>query len=485
MLINLTDYRIESHVHLYRQGGLNIAYDVNSGSLHLLDDATFAYIGEWIDYQRADPDELDSPESMLTDTCRQLCSGVKSDILRELAQLQAQQVLFSDPVIFEQKDFNQSYVKAICLHVAHDCNLRCGYCFAGMDHPSEDRSLMSLETGKKVLDFIITASGSRPHCEVDFFGGEPLLNWPVVKDLVLYGRDLEKQSDKKIKFTMTTNAVLFSDEIQDFAEKEGISVVLSMDGRPSVHDRMRPFADSTGSYDTIVDRVSAWMRRHQKSSRYATGTYSYVRGTYTSHNLDFYRDVLHLAGLGIERISLEPVVATGRGQCSYVLTEDHTAALCESYDILGEEARNGNFTFFHFNAGMAGVCLPKRLSGCGAGYEYLAVSPEGDLYPCHQFVGKEAFRMGSVYDINMSDDGFVCWKTDLPEKFRHATIFSKAECRECWARFSCSGGCHASNAALGGSLNGVYTLGCILQKKRLEVAYYLKLLDALEMNQCG
>jgi uncharacterized protein len=257
---------------------------------------------------------------------------------------------------------------------------------------------------------------------------------------------------------------------------------------------MRPFSDQSGSYDVIADRVSAWMRRHRQTSRYAAGTYSYVRGTYTRHNLDFYRDVLHLAGLGIERISLEPVVApSGEGgeSCTYALTQEHVETVCESYDILGEEARKGNFAFFHFNAGLAGACLAKRVSGCGAGYEYLAVSPEGDLYPCHQFVGQEAFKMGSLTGRMGSDpeehtDGNEAESIaagNLAEKFRQTTIYSKPACRACWARFSCSGGCHASNVAHGGSLDEVYTLGCILQKKRIEVAYYLKICEAEEQKQ--
>ncbi|MCL1918010.1 MAG: thioether cross-link-forming SCIFF peptide maturase [Peptococcaceae bacterium] len=492
--LDLKNYPIASHVHLYRQGGMNIAYDVNSGSLHLLDDMTFAYIGEWSDYQKAFPQGLDRPESMLAATGHSLNRTAKADILRELAELQAEDLLFSRPVVFEGPETPQRpqiEIKAICLHVAHDCNLRCGYCFAGTGPFGGGRGLMSLEVGKKALDFVVRASGVRKHCEVDFFGGEPLLNWPVVRDLVGYGRELEKRSGKTIKFTMTTNGVLFTDEVQDFVEKEHISLVLSLDGRQETHDRMRVFCDGSGSYEAVVDRVSGWMRRHAQTSRYAMGTYSYVRGTYTRHNLDFYRDVLHMADLGIERISLEPVVASsgtlsdaspgspsdGECSCSYGLTREHVEALCESYDILGEEARKGNFTFFHFNAGLAGPCLPKRLSGCGAGYEYVAVSPEGDLYPCHQFVGQEAFKMGSLFQDSLG--GLTEKATaDLAERFRQTTVYSKAACRGCWARFSCSGGCHASNVAHGGALDEVYVLGCALQKKRLEVAYYLQICEA-------
>ncbi|MCL1790486.1 MAG: SPASM domain-containing protein [Peptococcaceae bacterium] len=548
MLIDsITNYPIGANVHIYRQGGLNIAYDVNSGSLHLLDDLTFALIGEWIAYQKAYPQSLERPEEMIAATGQDLPEGAKADILHELAGLQEQQILFSKPVSEgtrgragskrdsewqESERDTDKRIKAICLHVAHDCNLRCGYCFAGTGDFGGARGMMSLDVGKKALDFIFQACGERPHCEVDFFGGEPLLNWPVVRDLVLYGRELEEKTGKTAKFTMTTNAVLFTEEVQDFVEKEHISVVFSLDGRPEVHDRMRPFPDGSGSYRIIADRVSAWMRNHKETSRYATGTYAYVRGTYTRHNLDFDRDVMHLAGLGIERISLEPVVApatvTASGSlasssgavssgasssgavlsgtassgaaspsgtassgavCDYALTHKDIDVLGESYDRLGEEARKGGFTFFHFNAGLAGVCLPKRVSGCGAGTEYLAVSPEGDLYPCHQFVGKEAFCMGSL--MNGADNAQGdSWEnvvrnpaaTKLADQFRQANIYGKAACRMCWARFSCSGGCHASNVTHGGSLFDVYELGCVLQKKRLEVAYYLQIRETLQLS---
>ncbi|MCL1853993.1 MAG: SPASM domain-containing protein [Peptococcaceae bacterium] len=513
MPLDLKNYAIDSHVHTYRQGGFNIAYDVNSGSLHLLDDMTFAYIGEWAAYQKAFPRSLEHPEEMLAATGRQLTEQAKAEILGELAGLQKRQLLFAKPVSEEAHAkavkaqalgagtgaAALKRIKAICLHVAHDCNLRCGYCFAGTGHFGGDRGLMSLEVGKKALDFVFAAGGGRPHCEVDFFGGEPLLNWPVVRDLVLYGRELERQTGRTVKFTMTTNAVLFTEEVQDFVEKEHISMVFSLDGRPEIHDRMRPFADRSGSYEVIADRVSDWMRRHRKASRYATGTYAYVRGTYTRHNLDFDRDVMHLAGLGIQRISLEPVVAPPGKDCAYALGHEHVEALEASYDRLGEEARQGKFAFFHFNAGLAGVCLPKRLSGCGAGSEYLAVSPEGDLYPCHQFVGQEAFRMGSL-DGGLTDsltggltgglsDSLSCaWEcvlenaAVLTEQFRRANVYGKATCRECWARFSCSGGCHAANVTHGGSLYDVYELGCVLQKKRLEVAYYLRICETMDSD---
>ncbi len=298
------------------------------------------------------------------------------------------------------------------------------------------------------------------------------MNFDVVKELVGYGRKAAAKKNKKIKFTMTTNAVLLNKEVRAFLEKEDISVVLSLDGRKEVNDRVRPFPGGKGSYDKILPHIMEFIKERPEASPYAIGTYYYVRGTFTHFNTDFHKDVIHLAELGIDRISLEPVVA--EPHMEYAFKEEDMVKINEAYDILGEtvldyKAQGKAFNFFHFNAGLdAGPCLPKRLSGCGAGYEYAAISPEGDIYPCHQFVGQAQYKMGSLYE-----DGSL--NPDIVRAFRQANIYAKPECMDCWARYSCSGGCHASNTAYSGQLNEVYPLGCQLQRKRLEVAYYLKI----------
>lgn len=473
-MLKLKNYNIAKNVHLYRQGGLNVAYDVNSGSLHVLDDKTYDYIMEISHLQKNGLEEQDHDEQLLKGAGGRLSFQEKKEILQELGQLQAANLLFSQ----EAEKIELSYpekpiIKAMCLHVAHDCNLRCKYCFAGTGPFGGNRELMSLETGKLALDFLLKHSGARSQCEVDFFGGEPLLNFPVVQELIAYGKEIAQKAGKTMKFTLTTNAVLLNQAIADFLEKEGVSVVLSLDGRKEVNDRMRPYANGKGSYDRIMPQILRFIEKRPNSSPYAIGKYYYVRGTYTHYNTDFYKDVLHMADLGIKMVSVEPVVAFSNEE--YAFQEEDLPKIKESYDILGEKVleyrQNGKeFSFFHFNAGLdEGPCLPKRLSGCGAGHEYVAISPEGEIYPCHQFVGQEQYRLGSLHDSNSE------LTEDIVRKFRNANVYAKEECGSCWARYSCSGGCHAANAAFSGELTKVYALGCELQKKRLEVAYYLKI----------
>lgn len=475
LMLDLTDYCIAKNVHIYRQGELNIAYDVNSGSLHILDEKTYNFIREMIAYQENTslaPDwKAEKPGSSLS-------VNEKEEILQELGRLQQENILFSQEI--EEKEPSYSpfpLIKALCLHVAHDCDLRCRYCFAGTGPFGGKRKLMSRETGIKALDFLLEHNGDRPHCEVDFFGGEPLLNFPVVQDLIAYGKKAAAQKGKSMKFTLTTNAVLLDERKIDFFEQEGISLVLSLDGRKEVNDKMRPFSDGRGSYDLILPKILNLAEKRSGSSRYATGRYYYVRGTFTRYNTDFYKDVLHMADLGIDRISVEPVLASPSDH--YAIRKEDIEQIKESYDILGDkileyEQAGKGFAFFHFNAALdEGPCLAKRLSGCGAGHEYIAVSPEGDIYPCHQFVGQEEYKLGSV---NNPDSGL---RQDIVEEFRRANIYSKEECRSCWARFLCSGGCHAANAVYGGGLTKVYSLGCEFQKKRLEVACYLQIKQVL------
>jgi len=472
-MLDLSGYNMKKNVHIFKQGGEFIAYDVNSGSLHRLDEAAYAVLQALL---TAEERGLGLNTEVVGTLIGSSLSAVEiEEILRELALLQEEGTLFSPEAEAKGPVYPpKPLVKAICLHVAHDCNLRCEYCFAGTGAFGGNRELMDLETGKRAIDFVLEASGHRSHCEVDFFGGEPLLNFSVVKELVHYGKTAAAELGKSIKFTLTTNAVLLNEEVQNFLEAEDISVVLSLDGRPEVHDRMRPYANGRGSYDKVVPAIQKFVQKHPESSPYAIGTYYYVRGTYTHFNLDFDRDVAHMLDLGIERISLEPVVASAEEP--YAFQPEDIEVIKESYDRLGEEivrrrAQGEEFSFFHFNTAFEqGPCLPKRLSGCGAGHEYVAISPEGDIYPCHQFVGQEQYKLGSLYAEEP-----LALKPSLVEAFRSAHVYAKPSCRECWARFACSGGCHAANSAATGKLTEVYALGCEFQKKRLEVAFYLKI----------
>jgi len=477
-------YRVKTNVHSYSQGDLYIAHDVNSGSLHLLDERTFNVLKAIEDLQEGEGKLTQEGinQVFLKAGKQVLAEEELAEIFKEMEELRQEGTLFSEPA--EEVTLNypeKPVVKAICLHVAHDCNLRCEYCFAGTGAFGGSRTLMDLETGKKGIDFVLESSGHRNHCEVDFFGGEPLLNFGVVKALVEYGRKAGAAQNKTIKFTLTTNGVLLNEEIQNYLKQEEISVVLSLDGRPEVHDRMRPYPNGRGSYAKITPLIQQFTSKRSESSPYAIGTYYYVRGTYTHFNLDFDRDVLHMADLGIKQISVEPVVAGPED--AYAFQEGDLDEIRAAYDRLGEEllirrTQDRPFNFFHFNVALdQGPCLIKRLSGCGAGHEYVAISPEGDLYPCHQFVGQEAYKLGSLYDENPHQ-----LKEEVVKNFRAANVYAKSACKECWARFACSGGCHAANVAFTQKLTEVYTLGCELQKKRLEVALYVKIKEIQQNN---
>ena len=446
-------------VHQYKMGGYNIVIDVNSGAIHVVDDMTYDMIEM---YENSDK------ESIFAEMAKRYPKQ-QDDIVEcwdEMQELIAAEELFTkdsyEPYI---TDFAKrpTVVKALCLHIAHDCNLACQYCFAEEGEYHGKRELMSYEVGKKALDFLVANSGNRRNLEVDFFGGEPLMNFQVVKDLVAYGRSLEKEHDKNFRFTLTTNGVLLDDDIMEFANKEMGNVVLSIDGRKEVHDRMRPFRKGAGSYDLIVPKFQKFAeRRHQ--DKY------YVRGTFTHNNLDFSKDVLHLADLGFKQISVEPVVAQDTD--SYAIREEDLPQLMEEYENLALEMvrRHGteeDFNFFHFMIDLeGGPCVAKRLSGCGSGTVYLAVTPTGDLYPCHQFVGNTDFLMGNV------DDGVV--NTDLRDEFKSCNVYAKEKCRECFARFYCSGGCAANSYNFHGDIHNAYDIGCALQKKRVECAIMIK-----------
>lgn len=446
-----------NNIHKFSFDELRILLDINSGSVHVIDEITWDYLeqlealaGNWQEVQVTLSEKYDS----LT------LKGVRE----ELEQLIENNLLFTEDIDPSQYQPNSnSVVKALCLHVAHDCNLRCGYCFAGTGAFGGNRSFMTREVGEKAIDFLLASSQNRKHVEIDFFGGEPLLNFDVVKELVAYGNKKAKEFGKIIKFTMTTNGVLLDDEVQEFLNANDMSVVLSLDGRKEINDYMRPFPNGKGSYNIIKDKMVKFAdsRNHQDY---------YLRGTFTRHNLDFANDVKHLAQLGFKEVSVEPVVAETK--YDYSFKEEDLPVLKEQYEALTryywDEYVNGRgFNFFHFNIDLNhGPCLPKRLTGCSAGNEYLAVSPEGDLYPCHQFVGQEQFKIGSVYK------GIE--RKDVARDFQTSHVLNKEECRSCWARYYCSGGCHANNLKYGGSLLKPYAFGCQLQRKRLECAIYLQ-----------
>ena len=449
-------------VHQYRSNGYNIVLDVDSGSVHVVDDLVY----DIIDTVKQDPSCSD--ESVVEAYSGQYPENDVREALEEVRSLQKQGQLFAEDIYHGAVlDFRkrQTVVKALCLHIAHDCNLACQYCFAEEGEYHGRRALMSFEVGKKALDFLVANSGNRRNLEVDFFGGEPLMNFQVVKDLVAYGRELEKTADKHFRFTITTNGVLLNDEIMEFCNAQMDNVVMSLDGRKEVHDRMRPSRNGKGSYDLIVPKF-----RKFAAQRKALGKQYYIRGTFTHYNLDFAQDVLHFADLGFDQLSMEPVVAPA--DAPYAIRPEDIPVICEQYDVLAREMlkrekEGRGFTFFHFMIDLSGgPCVYKRLSGCGSGTEYLAVTPWGDLYPCHQFVGNEKFLLGNV------DDGVV--REDIVETFKCCNVYSREECTKCFARYYCSGGCAANSWNFHGRIDDVYEIGCELERKRVESAIMIK-----------
>lgn len=445
-------------IHQYKSNGYDIVMDVNSGAVHVVDDVTYDVIALF--------EELTTSEIVERLKDRYSENEIEESI-EEVCQLKEDGQLFTEdiyqPFVEKFKETRQTVVKALCLHIAHDCNLACKYCFAEEGEYHGRRELMSFEVGKKALDFLVANSGNRVNLEVDFFGGEPLMNWDVVKRLVEYGRSIEKENNKKFRFTLTTNGVLLNDEIMEYLNKEMSNVVLSLDGRKEVNDRMRPFRTGKGSYDLIVPKF-------QKLADSRNQTNYYVRGTFTRDNLDFSEDVKHFADLGFKQMSIEPVV--GPEEDPYSIREEDLPAIMEEYDKLALEyikrEKEGNgFNFFHFMIDLnQGPCVYKRLSGCGSGTEYLAVTPWGDFYPCHQFVGNEEFLMGNV------DDGIV--REDIVSKFSNCNVYSKEKCKNCFARFYCSGGCAANSYNFHGTINDAYDTGCEMQKKRVECSIMIK-----------
>lgn len=456
-------------IHAYKMNGYNIIIDQNSGYVHSVDEVAYDII------TRYETESKENIQTFILDKYKEKDDVTPEDIdlcFQDIEDLKKEGRLFAEDT-FEMTaaEFKkrQGVLKAICLHVAHDCNLACKYCFAGKGEYDGPKGLMSFETGKRALDFLIEQSGTRHNLEVDFFGGEPLLNWEVCKKLVAYGRSREKEYNKKFRFTVTTNGVLLNDEIMDFCNKEMGNVVLSLDGRKETHDRLRITRKNTGSYDLIIDKFKKFAEsRNQKDY--------YMRGTYTHYNTDFSKDVIHMADLGFKELSIEPVVCAPEED--YALKESDLPVLKEQYEILANEMlrryRNGSgFTFYHYMIDLdAGPCIVKRVSGCGVGTEYMAVTPDGELYPCHQFVGDDKFLLGDIWHGVKNKQ--------VLSQFESCNVYSHKECKDCFAKLYCSGGCAANAYHSTGSVSGIYEFGCELHRNRIECAVMLKVAEAEE-----
>ena len=452
-------------IHQYQLNGYNIVLDTCSGAIHVVDEVAYDLIAGY----KAEPEE---------ELIRRVCEKYKDRVdvneeevracLEDVKGLEAAGKLYSPDTFAELagqfKGKRENVIKAMCLHVAHTCNLNCSYCFASQGKYHGERALMSLEVGKRALDFLIENSGTRRNLEVDFFGGEPLMNWDVVKQLVAYARQREKECGKNFRFTLTTNGMLIDDDVIDFANREMNNVVLSLDGRKEIHDRLRVDYAGNGSYDRIVPKFQEFVRRRGDKEYY-------MRGTFTHANPDFTKDVFHMADLGFDRLSMEPVVCAPDDAAA--LTDEDIQVVLKEYEKLAvemiERKKAGKpFVFYHYMLDLTGgPCIYKRLSGCGSGTEYVAVTPWGDLYPCHQFVGEEAYKLGDIWQG--VTNGAV------REEFRGCNAYSRPECRDCWARLYCSGGCAANAYHATGSIGGVYKQGCELFKKRIECAIMLQI----------
>ncbi|MFA6308439.1 MAG: thioether cross-link-forming SCIFF peptide maturase [Clostridia bacterium] len=453
-------------IHSFKLNGTNIVLDVNSGAVHEFDDISYDVVKY---YKRASEEELYDRLSKKYDK-EQI-----EEAISEIAELEKTGLLFSDDDFLPYlKDWEPKMnVKALCLNIAHDCNLRCSYCFASKGGFGGERLLMSPEIGKKSIDLLIKLSGDRKNLEVDFFGGEPLLNFETVKEIIEYARKNEKANNKNFRFTITTNAVLLNEENMKYINENMVNVVLSIDGRESVNDKMRVHIDGTGTYKNILPKIKR-MAEIRKQDKY------YVRGTFTRENLDFSDDVLHLANLGFRQISVEPVVcAKGTG---YDIREEDLQKLYDEYEKLAVEyvkRRKGKkwFNFFHFMIDLEqGPCAAKRIRGCGSGSEYLSITPEGDIYPCHQFVGDEDFKMGNVNEILQKNGkkGENYLNKEIQDLFIKPNVYTKEECSKCWAKFYCSGGCSANAYQFNKDLMKPYKIGCEIEKKRAECALWIK-----------
>ena len=449
-------------VHQYKNNGYNIVLDVCSGSVHVVDDLVYDMIAMYKDKK------FEEIEQAILEKYGDTYSKEDiKDAYSDISELEEKELLFTEDVFKDVIiDFKKrkTVVKALCLHIAHDCNLACKYCFADEgEYHGQKRELMSLEVGKQAIDFLIENSGNRVNLEVDFFGGEPLMNFDVVKEIVAYGRSKEKAANKNFRFTLTTNGMLLNDEVIDFCNREISNVVLSLDGRKEINDMMRPTRNGKGSYDIIVPKFQKFVEKRGDKSYY-------VRGTFTRNNLDFTKDFELMTELGFKEISIEPVVTPDEND--YAIREEDLPTIFEQYDKLAVEMirrhKSGeDFNFFHFMIDLeGGPCVAKRLSGCGSGTEYLAVTPWGDFYPCHQFVGNEKFKLGDVFH--------GVERNDIVEEFKLCNVYAKDKCKDCFARFYCSGGCAANSYQFHGNILDAYDVGCELQRKRVECAIMMK-----------
>ena len=457
-------------IHQYQLGGYNIVLDICSGSVHVVDEVAYDIIALFEQHTRED----------ILAAMAEKYAGREDVTLADIGEcydqvlaLKEQGKLFVpdtfEPMAGKLKEKTSGVVKALCLHIAHTCNLNCSYCFASQGKYHGDRAVMSFEVGKQALDFLIANSGSRRNLEVDFFGGEPLMNFDVVKQLVAYARSIEKEHGKNFRFTLTTNGILIDDDVIDFANREMSNVVLSLDGRREIHDRFRVDYAGNGSWERIVPKF-------QKLVQARGGKNYYMRGTFTHANPDFLKDIRQMLDLGFTELSMEPVVCAAGDPSE--LTQEDLPIVLEQYEQLAElmlqrDKEKKPFTFYHYMIDLTGgPCIYKRISGCGSGTEYMAVTPWGDLYPCHQFVGEEKFKLGNIWD-GVSNTG-------IQDEFMSCNVYARPECHDCWAKLYCSGGCAANAYHATGDIKGVYQYGCELFRKRMECAIMVAVARALE-----
>lgn len=451
-------------IHSYKFANMNIVLDICSGSVHVVDEVAFDIIEM---YKNHTPKEITDAMLKKYSNRADVTEEDISECLEDIKELENQGKLFTEdtfePMAGDLKKKSSGVIKALCLHIAHTCNLNCSYCFASQGKYHGDRALMSFETGKRALDFLVENSGTRRNLEVDFFGGEPLMNFDVVKRLVAYARSIEKQLGKNFRFTLTTNGMLIDDDVIEFANREMSNVVLSLDGRREIHDKFRVDYAGNGSWDKIVPKFQKLVKARNNKNYY-------IRGTFTHANPDFLKDIQEMLRLGFTELSMEPVVCAPNDPSA--LTEEDLPIVLSQYEQLAklmlEKQKEGNpFTFYHYMIDLKdGPCIYKRISGCGSGTEYMAVTPWGDLYPCHQFVGEEEFKLGDVWN------GVV--NKEKQNEFGNCNVYTRPECRDCWAKLYCSGGCAANAHHATGSVNGVYEYGCKLFRKRMECAIALE-----------
>ncbi|MBS5925497.1 MAG: thioether cross-link-forming SCIFF peptide maturase [Clostridium sp.] len=447
-----------SLIHKFEQGGNYFILDVNTGAVHVVDELV---------YDILDDSNLKSKEEVLTNLKGKYEESVIGEAYDEIEELVKEGILYSEDQyeeIAHGSMDDRDYIKAVCLNIIHGCNLRCKYCFADEGEYHGHKGVMDIDTAKKAIDYVVKRSGPRRNIEIDLFGGEPTMIMDTIKEIIAYAREHEKEWKKNIRFTMTTNATLLNDEMMEFMDKEMGNIILSLDGRKEVNDNVRIKVDGSGSYDDILPNIKKMIDKRTEGKMY------FVRGTFTRANTDFYEDVKAMVNEGFREISIEPVVLENGHPLA--LREEDLPTIFDNYDKLYEEMRRrkvegDEFKFYHFNIDLqGGPCVYKRISGCGAGFEYVAITPQGEVYPCHQFVGKEEYKLGSIWDDT--------YDAELGKKFKKAHIYNKPKCKDCWARFYCSGGCQANNVNFNGDMNIPYEIGCKMQKKRIECAIALK-----------